>query len=191
MIAWILLLHRDLGCAVLFSLSLEFKQVRITMNKILIIHEKRGDRYFDASTPELLNKAAFDVLKERLEAGWYDFGDQPQKKTLSECMGSDQIVGLSAMDAERIEDRLHEIFVRQHDCWRSKRNRYNEIKSAIQNKKTSDAFYLLDNTVHDDILGRMSMVDLGLDDFRSRLKEINGPTQSTTNDDEHPGVCLG
>lgn len=43
-----------------------------TEKKILILEEKHGDRYYDASTPEALSRAAVKVLKERAEEGyWY------------------------------------------------------------------------------------------------------------------------
>jgi len=39
--------------------------------KILIVKEKHGDRYFDASTDEALWRASHYILKRRHEEGWY------------------------------------------------------------------------------------------------------------------------
>lgn len=41
------------------------------MQTILVAREKHGDRYFDASTPELLAAASLKLLRERMKEGWY------------------------------------------------------------------------------------------------------------------------
>jgi hypothetical protein len=55
------------------------------MNRIIIFKEKHGDRYFDASTPELLHKACLKIFKERLAEGWYEGYAYPelQKPTMT------------------------------------------------------------------------------------------------------------
>jgi hypothetical protein len=50
------------------------------MNKILIFREKHGSRYFDASTDELICKAALKVLTERLEDGYWYYEPEPPNK---------------------------------------------------------------------------------------------------------------
>ena len=42
------------------------------MSKILVVKEKHGELYYDASTNELLDKACKEILKARLEQGYYD-----------------------------------------------------------------------------------------------------------------------
>lgn len=42
------------------------------VSQILVLHEKHGDRYFDASTPEALATSCVKVLRERVADGyWY------------------------------------------------------------------------------------------------------------------------
>ena len=43
------------------------------MNKVLIAHEKHGDRGFDGSTKGLVEDALLKLFKERQEEGWYEF----------------------------------------------------------------------------------------------------------------------
>lgn len=43
--------------------------------RILVLHEKHGDRLFDVSTSEMLDAAALAIVKERLDEGWYDDED--------------------------------------------------------------------------------------------------------------------
>lgn len=40
--------------------------------KVIAFHEKYGNRYYDASTPELLDKACQEILCERFDEGYYD-----------------------------------------------------------------------------------------------------------------------
>lgn len=49
--------------------------------RLIIFEEQKGKRYFDASTPESLDKACRFVLKERLEMGLYD-SITPEKEKL-------------------------------------------------------------------------------------------------------------
>lgn len=39
--------------------------------KILVVEDKDGRAYFDASSPILLAKASMRILRERFEEGWY------------------------------------------------------------------------------------------------------------------------
>lgn len=49
------------------------------MKSIIIFKEKHGDRYFDASTPELVEAACKKVLLQRYNDGyWYDPGTKPE-----------------------------------------------------------------------------------------------------------------
>jgi len=43
----------------------------VSMTRILVVNEKHGDRYFDASTDAALHAAALKLVEERLEQGWY------------------------------------------------------------------------------------------------------------------------
>lgn len=40
--------------------------------KIIIFHEKHGNRYFDASTPDKINAVCHKIVLERINAEWYD-----------------------------------------------------------------------------------------------------------------------
>jgi hypothetical protein len=51
------------------------------MNRILVAHEKHGDRYFDASTDELLDAAAIFLLADRHNDGyWYPKPERGESK---------------------------------------------------------------------------------------------------------------
>lgn len=43
----------------------------ITVSRILFVEEKHGNRFFDASTDELLYAASLKIVRERLKRGWY------------------------------------------------------------------------------------------------------------------------
>ena len=49
--------------------------------RLIIFEEKKGKRYFDASTLESLDKACRYVLKQRFEMGLYD-STTPEKEKL-------------------------------------------------------------------------------------------------------------
>ncbi len=67
---------------------------RNLLNKdMLVFHEKHGDRYFDASTPELIFKACLKILTERNKDNWY---------RISEV--SDSFTGLRTEDIEALPD---------------------------------------------------------------------------------------
>lgn len=49
--------------------------------RILVLSEKHGDRYFDASTEEALYNSALTILTGRLKEGyWYPIPENTQKK---------------------------------------------------------------------------------------------------------------
>ncbi len=53
------------------------------MEKVLIIKEKHVTRYFDASTNELMYRAAYKILSERFELGYYYYEPQPLEERLA------------------------------------------------------------------------------------------------------------
>ena len=60
------------------------------MKRILVLEEKHGNRYFDASTDKLLAQASLIVLKERYEeGGWYFKPSEPSKPDFTEEQASE------------------------------------------------------------------------------------------------------
>ena len=53
------------------------------MANIVIFKEKYGDRMFDASTEEALQKAFYSVLKERFAMGYWYYEPTPVEETLA------------------------------------------------------------------------------------------------------------
>jgi len=53
------------------------------MTQILIFKEKHGDRYFDASTPEMKSAAFLKILRERFTSGYYYEKPKSPERNLS------------------------------------------------------------------------------------------------------------
>lgn len=64
--------------------------------KILVVKEKHGDYYYDASTDELLDKTCRKILQERLKDGWYD--EDVRGKVIK------QKIGISEYDIGRLPE---------------------------------------------------------------------------------------
>jgi hypothetical protein len=112
------------------------------MNKILIAHEKHGDRYFDASTKEATDKAAFKLLKERFEDSdyWYYVDDEPEKRDM---LTDEQIAALpteSFRDTARHERKVYERCLKN---WQRQKKQYDSIKDCVENNKIKNALSLL------------------------------------------------
>jgi hypothetical protein len=75
------------------------------VSKIVIFKEKHGDYYYDASTPEIFNKVALAVLRERFEAGYWYYGPSE----LTPLSAEDQaIADLTDEQVEALPEALKE-----------------------------------------------------------------------------------
>ena len=86
--------------------------------KILIAHEKHGNRYYDASTPENLGRACLQILKERQEDGYYDLGDPPDGKDI-----------LSLEEIQELPRRLQESERAMVNAYLKEERRYKQFKT--------------------------------------------------------------
>ena len=111
------------------------------INKILIAEEKHGTRYFDASTPEALNAAAFSLLKERWDEGyWYYLGDPPENK---DVLPYDQIDSLPTQSLKDSELKRRTQYLRDLHSWQNEEKEYNAIKDCVENNLLDKAWKLL------------------------------------------------
>lgn len=75
--------------------------------KILIFKEKHGNRYFDASTVEAIDKACKKILRERLNEGWYEpYNPGKNIKTLDEAIIAQLPAEYQEVEREKIANKL-------------------------------------------------------------------------------------
>jgi len=113
------------------------------MNKILIVTEKQGTRYFDASTTELLHAAAFKILKERWdEEYWYTLDEQPSSEGIltKEQIESIPIESIRVQEYIKLKD-----YTQQVKHWKRGADEYYNIKKAISDVDHKSAWRLLLN----------------------------------------------
>ena len=111
------------------------------MKRILVLEEKHGNRYFDASTDKLLAQASLIVLKERYEeGGWYFKPSEPSKPDFTEEQASELPPSLKPAAME---------FLRLYNCqllrYREELDDYERIERAI----ASNNGWLAWNVLHD------------------------------------------
>lgn len=111
--------------------------------QILIAKEKHGTRYFDASTPELLAKSAFKLLKERWNDGyWYYLDDPPEDK---DVLSEEQIAALPTASLKNSESQKRKQYLRQFYDWQRDQKEYLAIKDCVENNLKNQAWKLLQN----------------------------------------------
>lgn len=92
--------------------------------RLVIFQERKGNRYFDASTLGRLDQACRFILQERLSAGMYDVGDFP---TPPENV-SDEILN-SLSEEEKIQDsKKHEEYKKLLDSY----YKFKKLKGSIE-----------------------------------------------------------
>ena len=60
------------------------------VKKIVVFREKHGERYFDATDPVELNKVFLEIMRERMELGWYFAPDPDYPVEWTEAMELDE-----------------------------------------------------------------------------------------------------
>lgn len=109
--------------------------------QILVAREKHGNRYFDASTPELLAKSAFKLLKERWEDEyWYYLDDPPDGKDI---LSEEQIVALPTEGLQSAESKKRTDYLRELRNWQSDEREYLAIQDCVENNCFNKAWKLL------------------------------------------------
>lgn len=113
------------------------------MNKILIVNEKHCTRYFDASTPELLNAAALKILKERWNEGyWYYLFDPPSEEGV---LSEEQIAALPTEALKQRETETRQNYFREKYNWEKDQAEYKMIKKTVENSTLDNAWKCLYN----------------------------------------------
>lgn len=112
------------------------------MSKILIATEKYGTRYFDASTEELKNAAAFKILKERFKDGYYYDWLNEDVEPRENALSNEQIQNLpEPYKSKAMADEKE--YLRAVEESESNKNTFASIKDCVENNKTNRAYRLL------------------------------------------------
>lgn len=109
--------------------------------QILIAHEKYGRRYFDASTPKLLDESAFKLLKERWEQGYWYYLDDPPKD--EDVLSEEQIAALPTESLRNSESQKRKWHLRNLYNWQDDQKEYLAIKDCVENSLKNKAWKLL------------------------------------------------
>lgn len=85
--------------------------------RILVLHEKHGDSYYDATTEAALHAAALKIVRQRLKQGYYQAGKPPEDPGLTrkEALKLPVAVQRSALDVLATYERrmrIHNDIVR-------------------------------------------------------------------------------
>lgn len=92
--------------------------------RLIIFQERKGNRYFDASTLGRLDQACRFILQERLNAGMYDVGDFP---TPPENVSDEVLNSLS--EEEKMQDcKKHEEYKKLLDSY----YRFKKLKGSVE-----------------------------------------------------------
>lgn len=79
------------------------------MNQILILKEKHGEEYYDASTKEKLAEACLKVLKDRYESGYY-YQEPKIEEYFNPSKESQEILNMTPETLDSLPDTLREDF---------------------------------------------------------------------------------
>jgi hypothetical protein len=105
--------------------------------KILVAKEKYDTRYLDASTTKALARSALELLKERLDSGWYPKPNElfPDKENQEE-MSQEAINALP--ERYRVQEEKRQKALRREKDERTLYQQwYNRVKTVIRNKDLS------------------------------------------------------
>jgi hypothetical protein len=92
--------------------------------RLIIFQERKGNRYFDASTLGRLDQACRFILQERLNAGMYDVGDFP---TPPENV-SDEVLNSLSEEGRMQDGKKHEEYKKLLDSY----YRFKKLKGSIE-----------------------------------------------------------
>lgn len=102
--------------------------------RILIAHEKHGDRYFNASTNYELAKVSIKLLKERLKLGYYtpdeDYKEPP--KQLDET-----ILAKLEDRTRKSEEYIYKEKVKYHQQYLESKRDYERIQQIVEQNDLS------------------------------------------------------
>lgn len=78
------------------------------MKSVLVVHEKHGDYYYDASTDEARLKAFYSILKERNEAGYWYYRPQPPEEAFNRSLkpGEEEFLTMTEEAVEALPEAL-------------------------------------------------------------------------------------
>ncbi len=108
--------------------------------EILVVKEKHGTFYYDASTKEALNVSALKILKERWEEGyWYYHPDELYSAEDMRIIDLNTVVDVLKKTAES-HNRLAE---RERAQYNSYVRWYERAKHAVDNDDPTEAYRLL------------------------------------------------
>ena len=125
----------------LLSAVEEFESNGYQASVALIVKEKHGTSYFDASTVERCGCACLKLLNDRLDQGYYDVGDDPKKPKISVEQVSDSPTFKPVAEREwnsyrrtlKYNDRARKFIKQIGKCTESKSyfNAYSLLQSRI------------------------------------------------------------
>lgn len=103
--------------------------------RVLVAKEKHGDRLLAADTEEALAQAAFTLLKERWEQGWYEDPDDIMEYREEPPYTDEQLAAIPEGSA------AHRAATRELNTWheyertrKDERQFYAAVKSAMENE---------------------------------------------------------
>ncbi len=119
------------------------------MRQIIICHEKHGEFYYDASTPEKLASSALSILTERFETG-YMYWD-PRAHRDAADIACDELAALTDEQIEAIpSDEVRVVTRKKRRAARSRKRKdeetlvqFDRIKAAVEAKNGQEAWELL------------------------------------------------
>lgn len=109
---------------------------------VLVLHEKHGDYYLNALTPEALCKSALSVLKGRMESG--DFYNEPEyEKPQQPELSREKAYALPVGKVKDLAERQWIEYNRALRDYEEENKQYNDIKKAIENEDGRMAYQIL------------------------------------------------
>lgn len=110
------------------------------MNRILIAEEKHGKRYFNASTTDARDAAAFKLLSERWEQGYYDFPAEPEAHNI---LSEEQIELLPTEELKMQEKKKRKEYSNDVARYKIAVERISCVEKCIKEKIVNKAWALL------------------------------------------------
>jgi hypothetical protein len=104
--------------------------------QIIVCHEKHGEWYYDASTPEQWARSALAILTERFNQGyWYnDPGEKPAEP--NGYLSKEQIEAMEEPYREQAV-KIHNSHVRNLRWYREEAEQYATIKRIVEEQDAS------------------------------------------------------
>lgn len=103
------------------------------IKKVLVVEEKYGNSYYDASTTELISRAAVSILKERKEAGYWYHREYDQEQHFSE--EEKQLLSVTDEELEATPE------VVRGDLTKKVLRLRDSVKSYARRKKMEEAWF--------------------------------------------------